>query len=482
MVLAELQLPSIFSDHMMLQRDQPARIWGMHVPGATVCVEFAGQSKTGTADAQGQWEVKLEAIPASSKGRALIITSSTTSNQQTTIIGNVLVGDIWICSGQSNMEFPLFKSTHGVEALQQLTNDSIRFFKQRFDGAPEPLFDCVEGHWKTDTSDGRKWISAVAWNFAQEVYASEQVPVAMVSAYIGGSSAQMWTPIEDLRADTDFSYYVKRYEKYAANFESLKATYPEKKSEAVAAGKKFPITEHYGWFPAATYNAMLHPIQNFTVKGVIWYQGEANTDPFQAKLYRKLFPTMIKAWRREMQAPELPFLFVQLPNWKAPENRDWALLRESQALTINTLEHTGMAVTIDIGDSGDVHPTLKKPVGERLAWVALNRVYGKPVEYAAPQVQQLEVKGSEIALRFDGDLELNEGDAPREFFIRGEDDPFVPASAVIEGRVIQVSSERVSTPKLVRYAWSNDPRVNLFGTNGLPVAPFQLRVPEVMND
>lgn len=465
------QLPSIFSDGMMLQRDKPARIWGLDVPGASVRVEFAGQSKTATANAKGEWEVKLDAMPASFENRSMAVTSQ--SSGLSAQVSNVLVGDVWICSGQSNMEFPLFKSTHGSEALQQPANDSIRFFKQRFDGAPEPLFDVVEGHWKSDTPDGRKWISAVAWNFAQNIYASEQVPVAMVAAYIGGSSAQMWTPIEDLRADAEFSYYVKGYQQYAANFETLKATYPTRKADAEAAGKPLSITEHYGWFPSATYNAMIHPIQNFTVKGVIWYQGEANTDTFQSKLYRKLFPTMIEAWRREMQAPELPFLFVQLPNFTPWRETDWALLRESQALTMEALEHTGMAVTIDIGDNGDVHPTLKKPVGERLARIALNQVYGKLVEYAAPEVEQIEVKGGALVLHFDGDLGLSEGAVPREFFVCGDDSNFVPADAVVEGRVIKVSSEQVSVPVEVRYAWSNDPQVNLFGVNGLPVAPFK---------
>lgn len=462
-----IQLPSVLSDNMMIQRDKAVCIWGKCAPGATITVEFSKQKKETVASGSGDWRVMLDPMSASFQPLEMHIT--TDSGEPAVRLQNILVGDIWLCGGQSNMQFLLSKSDHAADATKQPANEQIRYFYQAFNGAPNPLFDCVRGTWKQDDPHSRQWVSAVAWYFIQEIYQSEQIPVALLQANQGGSSAQMWTPLEDLKGDQEFQSYIDAYTTKTQTYDSRKETYLQKKE----AGEKISIIDHYGWFPVAAYNAMIHPVQNFTLKGVIWYQGEANSAPDDALLYRKLFPTMINAWRREFNDPELPFLFVQLPNFGGKPDRDWATLRESQALTAKQLDHTGMAITIDVGESDNIHPTLKKPVGERLAKIALNKLYNKPIEYAAPSVQKSEIVGNTIMLHFDRPIASKDGKPLREFTICGADQQFVEATATIKGNTIIVFCPKVPSPVAVRYAWHNDPQVNLFGTNGLPVAPFQ---------
>lgn len=465
---ATLKIPSVIGNNMMLQRDKTVLIWGKGDVNSTVSVTFAGQSQQTICDAVGQWQVKLKSMSANTNPQDMTIRSG--SEMKT--IKNILVGDIWIYSGQSNMEFPLFKSTHGNEALKHPANPQLRLFRQRFMGTSKPQFDVFQGHWKVDSPDARKWTSAVAYHFINEIYKKEQVPVALIHACIGGSNVAMWTPLKDIKSMAQCQWYIKKYQEHSENYDRNKREH----EASITAGQKVKISEHYGWFPTATYNAMIHPIQNFTTKGVIWYQGEADTNDFAVKLYHQLFSIMIRAWRREMQDPKLPFLYVQLPLFDAPDNTSWPKLREAQAFTTRDLGHTGMVVSFDTGDQDDVHPPLKKPVGERLAKLALKRVYGHDIEDTAPTYESFKVVGNTIELTFTNmgaGFETHDGEMPREFVICGADQKFVPANARIIDHKILISSPDISKPVAVRYGWKDLLNVNLFGKNGLPVGPFR---------
>ncbi len=474
---AELSLPHIISDNMMLQRDAPARVRGWGTPGATVTVEFAGQEKSATADPTGGWLVTLDPMPASAESRTMTITKG----EERKTIQNILVGEVWQAAGQSNMQWSVMAESHWAEAEQYPANDQIRLFKQERNPQGTPAGDTLNSAWVADeTKFSRRHFSAVAYYFARNLQQELGIPVGISLASEGGTKCQYWTPIEAFKGKPEYEEWLDEAIRVQDSFEQIRNQFEADKAEYFRkreAGEKVGAHPgHYGRQPCYYYNGMIHPIRHYTIRGTIWYQGERNSmttkDAFE---YRTYFPLMIESWRAAFHHPDMPFYFVQLPKMGERDIRDSKVTRESQMLTARTLKNANMVVTLDVGEPG-LHPKTKRPIGERLAKMALAEVYGKEVDYQFPLYLNSEVNGSSLVIEFEhvGEgLMSNDGQPLREFTICGADQKFVSAKAEIVGKTVVVSSPGVSSPVAVRYAWKGTPMVNLFGKNGLPVGPFR---------
>lgn len=470
-VFASVTLPSIFSDHMVLQRDNPIRVWGKGTDGAKVTVSFRGESAS-TWVKNGNWLVILNSCKAGGPFELRVI-----SDKDSITYSDVLVGDVWICGGQSNMEMPIDSVANSESELAKAANPNIRYFNQSFDGYYEPQNDVIDGRWAVDDPENsRRWFSAVGWFFAQKVLEYEDVPFALINAYKGASPAQLWLPLEDLEGDPSYARYLEDREQKIADYEERKEAYEKEK----AAGVEIEHSYHQGWFASGPYNSMIHPLASYGIKGVIWYQGESNSVFDDAVLYEDLFTKLIESWRREFRDENLPFFFVQLSSfagWTKDYKNQWPIVREAQGRIAQNLSNTGMAVSFDYGDIVDIHPRNKKPVGERLAFIALNKVYGKEIEYQGPLFSKLEVNEEGIAVvHFDNfglGLETSDGQSPRGFYLAGEDHRFFAAEATIHEGTIALASNEVRNPKYVRYGWLNYLDANLYGKSGLPVPPFR---------
>jgi len=516
---ADVKLPAFFSDHMVLQRDIPAPVWGTAAPGEKVAVAFAGQSVATTADASGRWQIKLAPLPANATAQVLTIRGT-----NTVTVNDVLVGDVWLASGQSNMDSPL-SSGSAAQALPEATDPLIRFFKVTKSVAATPQSD-VKGKWELSTPVTAKNFSAVAYFFAKEIRRTQNVPVAVFNDAWGGTPIKTWMNVESLRSSSSpvLAKTLAEWEKALAQHRSVKdkpelmtAYYGDMKDwetnvqprikAAKAAGKPapadarpepvqpdpiaMPSSSKRPNTPTISYNAMIAPLAPYGIRGVLWYQGEA--DASRGLEYRELFPALIQGWRTVWGQGDLPFLFVQLPsNGKdtvpvAAQSNTIPWLREAQARSL-ALPATGMAVTLDIGNPADVHPDNKIHTGQRLALVARETVYGEKITGTSPLYRDHTVSGGAIRIRFTntgGGLVI--GEAPWRpagaeawpkdklvgFYIAGEDRKWVDASARIEGDAVIVSAPSVTAPVAVRYGWASSPPVNLSNKEGLPAAPFR---------
>jgi sialate O-acetylesterase len=474
---AALKLPYIISDNMLLQREKPARIWGWADAGATVRVEFTGQIKSTTAADNGKWLVALDPMPASAEGRVMTITNG--AEQKT--IKNILVGEVWQASGQSNMQWAVIGETHWPEAQNFPANNQIRLFKQERTPKGKPADNTSKAAWVVDENQfSRRHFSAVAYYFARNLQESLGVPVGISLAAEGGTKCQYWTPIEAFESKTDYKNYLELAQHARENFKEIKQTFEtdvaEYQAKRKAGEKTGPHPTHYGRYPSYYYNGNIHPIRDYTIRGALWYQGERNSiNTRDAYEYRNYFPLMIESWRAAFRNPEMPFYFVQLPKMGERDQRDNPVTRESQLLTAQTLHKADMVVGFDKGEAS-LHPKTKRFLGERLASLALADTYGQDIEYRFPLYKRAEIQGRSIIVHFehaDRGLNASDGQALREFTICGEDQKFVKASAKIVVNTIMVSSPTVTAPVAVRYGWSNAPDVNLISVNGLPASPFR---------
>lgn len=438
---------SYFRSNAVLQRDVPLPVWGTAPDGKSVTVEFAGQ-KLATIVKDGRWEVTLKALSASTQPRTMTITGP---NNTVTATG-LLVGDVWLASGQSNMERQLGPRSGQKELVgwqQEVASADhplIRQFYVPLSNSAKPVEE-EKGRWTVCSPDTAGGFTAVGYYFARDLQPKIRVPVGLIHSSWGGTVAEAWTSPESLKALPDFKTAV----------------------EAVENGSNPKINQNS---PTALYNAMISPLLRVPIKGVIWYQGESNNT--RAKQYRSLFPALINDWRARWKNPKLPFLFVQIAPYKdmTPE------LREAQFLTLKEVPGTAMAVTTDVGDAGDIHPANKGPVGSRLALAARALVYGEKIPYSGPAYQAMKVTGKEIWIAFEhvgGGLEAKDGPL-KGFTIAGADKNFVPAEAEIRGDKVVVKSAQVTEPVAVRYGWTNVPEVNLFNKAGLPASPFRTDV------
>ncbi len=480
----KLALSSLFTDHAVLQRDMPIPVWGKAEPASEVTVEFASQTKTATADAHGKWIVRLDPLPASAEPRELTVESKI--GNQKSKIANVLVGEVWVCSGQSNMAFGLKGAIGGDEAIAAAGDTQLRLFNASARAVDEPQ-DSIGNTWAVDSSQSATSFSAVAYFFGKELRQKLGVPVGLIKSAVGGTVAEAWTAKADLESNPTLKplldQQAARVADYPKALEAFKLREPEllkAHEQAVAKAKadgkpepKKPTPPQEPGLsnnrPTGLYNGSIAPLQPYAMRGAIWYQGESNSG--RGKEYQTLFPAMIGSWRKAWGQGDFPFLFVQI----TPHNGMSPEVREAQRITTQTTQNTAMAVTTDIGHPTDIHPKDKQPIGQRLALAARALAYGEQVEYSGPTYDSISVKGNRVILNFKhvgGGLVGKDGDL-KGFTIADIDGKFAEARAVIEGNTIIVSSEAVAAPVTVRYGWSNVPDINLWNKSGLPASPFQ---------
>jgi sialate O-acetylesterase len=449
--LPEIMLPSVIASDMVLQRDMPLPIWGWTTPGSNVTVRFAGQTKTAKAGADGRWDVRLDALPASGKPREMVINLIT--------LTNILVGEVWLCSGQSNMEKPIGeqrgqKPTFNYQEELGAANDYplIRFYKAERTRAFMPARD-VKGMWSVCSSNSHEQMkfSAVAYFFGREVFKELKVPVGLVESSWGGTRIEPWTPKEGFISNL-------------AEFASL-----DMRTNKVGA--------------AGIYNGMVAPLVPFAIRGALWYQGESNLmDVNDGAIYTDKVRAMITSWRKAWGEGDFPFYYVQIAPYayhgdrpeRTKSSQGLPEIWEAQTMAL-AITNTGMIVTTDlVDDLHDIHPRNKLDVGKRLALVALARTYGRTnLVCTGPMYQGMEIRGSKIVVTFDSSLASKDGKPLTWFTIAGADTNFVPAEAIIEGNSVVVTSTNVTEPKAVRFAWDETAQPNLANKQGLPAVPFR---------
>lgn len=485
---AELRLPGIFSDHMVLQRDQPVRIWGWDIPGQEVMVRFAGQSVRTTADELGRWDLQLDPLATQGTGRILIVEGSETRELQ-----DVLVGEVWLCSGQSNMEWPISRSLD--PDLERLMADrpQIRLITVPRVGTQQPQ-ETFEGAWERCTAASAATFSAVGYHFGRMLHDALGVPVGLIDNAWGGSAAEAWVRRDRLEADERFAErmaYWRDLEKdydfdqVLAEWESRHAEWEAQAEAARLAGQPVPdeprkprnqMTGQHR--PGNLYNGVLHPLIGFGLRGAIWYQGESNAS--RADTYHDLFSLLIRSWRADWDIGDFSFYWVQLADFRdqaeSPGESDWAELREAQTQTL-ALPRTGEAVIYDNGEAKDIHPKDKQTVARRLLRHALAKDYGFELAADSPRYASHRIEGEKVVLRFTdvgGGLRTHDLPQPLGFTIAGPDGTFVEAQAeILEPDRIVVHSPEVERPVAVRYAWADNPVANVLTAEGLLLTPFR---------
>jgi sialate O-acetylesterase len=488
---ADVKLPAIFGPHMVLQRDQQDRVWGWAEPGEEVTVEIGGRSKTARAGPDGRWQVVLDAMPAGGPH------TMTIRGKNTVQLDDVLVGEVWICSGQSNMQWPVAASKDADLEIPTAKYPSIRLIAVPNVGTQEPQKD-FRGQWRLCRPDTVPGFSAVGYFFGRQLHQTLGVPIGLINDAWGGSACEAWIRRDLLAADEKYAPLLRKWEQTEKDYPRLKKDYPRLKAEydewkraagqGTAAGTKADDKRPPGnpddmmrgnARPGNIYNGVLKPTIGYGIRGVIWYQGESNAG--RAYQYRELFPLMIKSWRDEWGQGDFSFYWVQLADFldetTEPKPSAWAELREAQTMTLGRLPHTGQAVIIDIGEGKDIHPKDKQDVAQRLARWALARDYGIPVACQSPTYKTIAIQGNKAVLTFDhvgGGLQTFDVRQPRGFAIAGSDRKFVLAEARIAGQdTVEVWSDQVAEPVAVRYAWADNPVCNLYSAEGLPATPFR---------
>jgi len=478
---AEVSTPSIFGDHMVLQRNHANPVWGWADAGERVTVSIAGQEHSARADRNGDWKVKLDPLPAGGPHRLTI------KGRNTLNYDDVLVGEVWICSGQSNMAWPVQNSYDGDLVALTANHPEIRLISVPQVGTQEPQND-FDGEWAHSSPAVVKDFSAVGFRFGLQLHQALGVPVGLIDNAWGGSAAEAWIHRDVLREDKRYAALLERWRETESTYNHSEEV---AKHEAAVAkwerdGKKGnppraprnPLVGQHR--PGNLYNGVLKPTIGYGIKGAIWYQGESNSG--RAYQYRHLFPLMIQHWRDEWKQGDFPFYFVQLADFREetpePSESAWAELREAQTMTLDTLRNTGQAVIIDVGEGRDIHPRDKRTVANRLARWALAKDYGIEITYQSPRYKSMKVDGSKIRIDFDhvGNSGLYTFDTrePVGFAIAGKDRNFVWASAsIVDEDTIEVWSDSVDNPVAVRYAWADNPVCNLFSREGLPATPFR---------
>lgn len=477
---AKIKLPSLISDNMVLQQQTTVTLWGWADPGEKINIQAGWLKETmhAIATAKGEWQVSVKTIKAG--GPYSIVFSST---DESIAVRNVLLGEVWLASGQSNMEFFMGKTPNSsytgvINYPEEIAAANFPLIRQI--DVPNTTADSARnnfhGDWKVCSPATADTFSAVAYYFARSLHLATGFPIGIVNATWGGTPAESWTRREVLEKDSSFKVILDRYraqcEAYPAAMEQFKKDLAQWKADTSSkkgAAPREPMGPTSGKSPAKLYNGMIAPLLPYRFRGVIWYQGEGNAD--RAAQYRRLFPAMIKNWRDDFHQPALPFYFVQI----SPHRSQNAEIRDAQLYTMNTVHHTGMVVTTDNGDSLNIHPRNKQLVGERLARWPLHDQYKKTdIVESGPIYQSAQQDGKYMRIRFryaDG-LAVH-GNALNEFTIASADSVFIPAQARIDGNTMLVWSDAIDNPVAVRFAWRNIPQPNFYNGAGLPASPFR---------
>lgn len=488
-VSAAVKPAFLFSDGMILQRDKPAPVWGTADAHETITVRFDGREHTARADASGRWRLDLPALPASASPRTLEIAGSAPGDRVR--INGVLVGEVWIASGQSNMAWTVAQSDRANEEIASALYPQIREFRVKTRALDHPTTEGLSDKgWVATTPASVGNFSAVAFYFARELHRVDKVPVGIINASWGGTRIESWIGAGPLAANPDFAVIGERWHETLQSYPQRKDEYDRalavwREEEAAARAKGLKIKRsaprapvgagHYD-APSSIYNGVIAPLVPYSIAGFIWYQGEGNV--LLHREYAALFETMIRSWRADFRQGDLPFYFAQLSNFETvrdPSRQAWAFLREAQARVLS-LPATELAVTIDIGNPRDIHPGNKQEVGRRLALLVQNKLRGSGVDYSGPRLIGSSIEDGQIRLRFShlaGGLTLDPGPY-RGLEIAGEDRRFhSPVEARIEGDSLVVWSAQVPAPRAVRYAWRNAPDLHLANGLGLPAMPFR---------
>lgn len=479
-LFAAPKLADVFQNGMVLQRNASANVWGTASPGEEITIGFRDKSVKAIADANGKWTAS---VPTGGAGGPFILEAV---GQGETRLQDVLVGEVWIASGQSNMAFPLATLPDAGNVVAQANDPELRFFTVELKTSDTPRAE-VKGVWEPANPRTAGKFSAVAYYFAKNLRTELKVPVGIFFTAWGGTSVTSWISREgisllkvaevvDSRWQTALQVFPARQRKY----ESDLAAWVAARAAAEKAGTVFssrrpmqPSGEGSRNAPHGLFNAMVNPLIPYTIRGVIWYQGEANT-PY-AEEYEELFSGMIVDWRKRFGQGDIPFLFVQLAAFTSDDKRDWATLRQAQANTLR-LPNTGMAVAFDVGEKDDIHPKDKKTVGDRLSAIALNRFYDHPRPDAGPRLKSAKADGQNMLVELDpmyGEVTVRQPANLTGFRIAGANGNFQTAQAVLEGNIIRVSSPEVPQPKAVRYLWENYAEASIFNSAGFPMPPFR---------
>lgn len=478
---ADVKLPAIFSDHAVLQRDVSVPVWGWADPGEEVTVTVGTASKSTKADAAGKWRVNLEKL-AAADGLTM-----TVKGKNTLTISDVAVGEVWLGSGQSNMAMTVNRALNFEQEKAAANHPKIRMFTVRSGAARTPQEDC-QGAWQVCTPETITGFSATLYFSGREIQKALGVPVGLINSSVGGTPIESWISEEAQRSSPALKSFFESQTKVEQSFDAEKAkaayekqlaAWKEAAKQAKAEGKPAPraprdplaLRERKGNV-GGLFNGKIAPLIPYAVRGMLWYQGEANATPEKAPYYQHQLPLLVTDWRTRWGA-ELPFAWAQLPNFDRP-GADWPTIREAMLKTL-ALPKTGMGINIDIGEEKDIHPRNKQEAGRRLALWALGAVYGQKGATSGPLPAGHEVRGAEIVLKFshtDGGLVAKDGEL-RGFVIAGGDRQWKPASARIDGGRVIVSSPEVAKPAAVRYAWENWPTCNLYNGAGLPASPFR---------
>ena len=483
---ADLKMAAVFGDGMVLQQGMADPVWGWDVPGTEVTVRFAGQTKSAVAGTDGRWVVKLGPLAASGVGAVLAVRGTAERAFQ-----DVLVGEVWVCSGQSNMEWPVSASWDGDLEAMGAKFPQIRLMTVPLKGTQVPQDD-FKGEWLKCAPETVGGFSAVGFYYGRRLHEILGVPVGLIDNAWGGSAAEAWVRREVLEGDERFKPLMERTVQNEARLQDPAA---QAKYEAeLAAWNALPEGERAGkrgpnapsaWLngnarPGNIYNGSLRPTIGYGIKGVIWYQGESNAG--RAAEYADLFPTMISNWRKDWGQGDFPFYWVQLADFmeerKEPGESGWAELRESQTRTQAAVPNGGQAVIVDLGEAADIHPRNKRDVAERLARWALAKDYGKPMVCRSPELKAAVFADGKARVTLDlfGSEKLRTLDVKelRGFAICGEDKKWVWAEAQFAANdTLEVSAPSVASPVAVRYGWADNPVCNLANAEGLPVTPFR---------
>ena len=482
--VAAVQLPTLFSDHAVLQRDQPVHIWGTGLEGEKVTVRFHDQTVTAQTDPFGNWEAWLRPEAAGGPYTLTVTGDATTAPLERK---DILVGDVWLASGQSNMEFPLdgFTGAPMKDSEKEIANANhpkIRLLLQKKATSDVPMTEASDP-WTECTPETARHFSAVAYFFGREISEKENVPVGLIDTTWGGTPAHSWISPQGLAANNLTSVFVDAgyIAQDQARANQTKAFYAAEDAALKAAGKPVPThphvnTDHGGsWAPGTLYNAMIAPYTRFSIKGALWYQGETDSDAKRAPYYWRVFPALISDWRQQWGEGDFPFFFVQISSFGSPAP-GWPVVRDAQRRTLS-LRHTGMAVTVDVGLPGNVHPPDKQTVGHRLALNARATVYGEKIEYSSPEFLQATPESGSMRVWFThADGLTAKGEEVGGFELAGDDHNFVPATAKIEkigdSNTVLVSAPQVAFPRYVRYDWSGVVTTFLYNSAGLPAGTF----------
>jgi len=479
---ADVKLPALISDHMVLQQAVPVRVFGWADAGESVTVQFAGQTATAMTGADRKWSVWLQPLKAGTSGDLSI------AGRNVITVKDVLVGEVWVGSGQSNMQWSVKASMNPDEEARSANYPKMRLFRVPLKTAEEPQDD-VEAKWVVCSPESVPEFSAVLYFFGRALHKHLNVPMGLIQSAYGGTPAQAWTRRQTLAADPALFPILGEWGKVLDKFPEGLTQYHKQLGEWEAGGKTGrrpvrPLGPGHAHQPSGLYNAMIHALVPYTIQGAIWYQGESNASRIQAPLYKRLFQAMIQDWRDAWGIGDFPFLFVQLANFaKAGSPSDWVLVQEAQEKTLE-LRHTGMVVINDIGEANDIHPKNKQDVAARLALSARHLAYHEQrLVHSSPRFRMVTTesattgdRGVKLRVWFDqtgGGLKTRGGGEVKGFEVAGEDRAFHPAEARIDGKTVVVASPNVAWPVAVRYAWASYPDCNLVNAEGLPSGAFR---------